>query len=105
MQRDTLIETNDREAQLLEQVTRWVTDLLALEEDTSLLIKQMRCTTPDCPPFRTMIYLMSEGRPVYRYKIHKTLMDITCEDVAALVFIEPKRDTFLDIHITQTEKG
>lgn len=104
MQRDTLIGTNDREDQLLEQVARWVTDLLALEEDTFLLIKQMRCTTPDCPPFRTMIYLMREGRPVYRYKIHKTLMDITCEDVAALVFVEPKRDTSLNVDIPTLEK-
>lgn len=105
MQRDTLIETNDREDQLLEQVARWVTDMLDIEEDTSLLIKQMRCSTPDCPPFRTMIYLMREDRPVYRYKIHKPLMNITREDVAGLVFLEPKRDTFLDIHIPQTEKG
>jgi hypothetical protein len=104
MQRETVFVTHDGEAQLREQVARWVIDVLALEEDTSLLVKQMRCTTPDCPPFRTMMYLMREACPVYRYKIHKPLTDITCEDVAALVFVEPKRDAFLDVHIPASEK-
>jgi len=90
-------------SQTTQQVKAWVLDILQLEEDTSLMVTELRCTEPGCPPIETVIALLKPSHPTHQYKIHKPVADITLDDVATLATIQPKlvSSTALDKH----EKG
>ncbi|HEX4205606.1 MAG TPA: hypothetical protein VHZ51_15710 [Ktedonobacteraceae bacterium] len=75
---------------LVQQIKTWVTEALHVGEDTTLMVTEMRCTTPDCPPIKTVIALMETAQPIRQYKIHKPLADILQEDVAQLATLQPK---------------
>ena len=77
-------------AQLVRQVKTWVAEALQTDEETTLLVTEMRCTTPDCPSVKTVIAVMQPEQPTRLYKIHKPLRDITLDDVAQLTNIQPK---------------
>lgn len=80
----------DDNAHLARQVKTWVAEALHTDEETTLLVTEMRCTTPDCPPIRTVIALMMAEQPIRQYKIHKPLAAITPEDITALTTVQPK---------------
>jgi hypothetical protein len=80
----------DANAQLTRQVKTWVAEVLHTDEETAVLVTEMRCTTPDCPPVKTVIALMQPEQPIRQYKIHKPLQDITLDDVTQLITVQPK---------------
>lgn len=77
-------------SQATQQVKTWALDVLQLGEDTSLMVTELRCTEPGCPPIETVIALLKASHPTQQYKIHKPVADITLDDVATLATIEPK---------------
>jgi hypothetical protein len=88
---DFLSGKRTRNSQATQQVKSWVLDVLKLEEDTSLMVTELQCTEPGCPPIETVIALLRPSHPTHQYKIHKPIADITLDDVATLVTIQPKR--------------
>jgi hypothetical protein len=87
---DPLGTSRQTDPALAQQVKAWVADALHLGNDTTLMVTEMRCTTPDCPPVKTVIALMETAQPTRQYKIHKPLAHITHEDIAQLVTTTPK---------------
>ena len=75
---------------LAQRIKAWVAEALRLGNETTLMVIEMRCTTPDCPPVKTVIALMETAQPAHQYKIHKPLVHITYEDVAQLATTTPK---------------
>jgi hypothetical protein len=75
---------------LAQQVKAWVSQALHIGDGTTLMVTEMRCTTSDCPPIKTVIALMETAQPIRQYKIHKPLAHITPEDIAHLTTIAPK---------------
>jgi hypothetical protein len=89
MLNNLLGEKRKRHSQAIQQVKAWVLDALQLEEETSLMVTELRCSEPGCPPIETVIALLEPSHPARHYKIHKSVADITVEDVATLATIEP----------------
>ena len=77
-------------SQAIQQVKAWVFEALQLEEKTSLMVTELRCTEPGCPPIETVIALLKPSHPTQQYKIHKPIADITFDDVAALAVAQQK---------------
>ncbi|EFH80825.1 MULTISPECIES: hypothetical protein [Ktedonobacter] len=69
---------------LVEQVKSWVHQALHPDEDTSIMVTELRCSEPGCPPIETVIALLKTAHPTSQYKIHKTIAEITQEDIATL---------------------
>ena len=90
-------------SQAIQQVKAWVFEALQLEEKTSLMVTELRCTEPGCPPIETVIALLKPSHPTQQYKIHKPIADISFDDVAMLAITQqkPVSSTALDEH----EKG
>lgn len=76
--------------QLYARVDAWVKRVLPIQDEMTLLIREMNCTTLNCPPVRTDIFLLCPERMTVRYKIHKAMEDITFTDVEQLGTIQPK---------------
>lgn len=51
-------------------------------DEFTVMVTELACTEPGCPPVETVIALMHPGAPDQR-KIHKALAAVTADDVAA----------------------
>jgi hypothetical protein len=75
---------------LVEQVKSWVHQALHPDEDTSIMVTELRCSEPGCPPIETVIARLKTTHPTSQYKIHKTIAEITQADIVSLTTTNPK---------------
>lgn len=74
------------QARLVGTVKRWVVEALNLSEDAPILVSELRCSEPGCPPVETIIALLQGGptSDTLTFKLPKPLAEVTSADVAAL---------------------
>jgi uncharacterized protein YlaN (UPF0358 family) len=59
-------------------------ELLGLDDDEVVMVTELQCTEPNCPPIETVIAVLRVG--VQRQiKIHKPLVEVTEADVKAAI--------------------
>ncbi len=66
------------------QVKSWVREQFSLPEDTVVMVTELRCTEPGCPPLETVIALLDGPGSKRQYKLHKGVADVTREDIAEI---------------------
>jgi len=59
---------------------RWVREALGLDEGTVVLVRQLACHEPGCPPVETVLAVLHEGGTVAR-TVHRPVADLTYDDV------------------------
>lgn len=59
-------------------------EVFEIGEETSLMVTELRCTEPGCPPVETVIAVLDEGG-TRQYKVHKSASDVSEEDIRKLV--------------------
>jgi hypothetical protein len=82
-----MFKSNDAQklgAQRTRQIKEWVRELLAPDEATTIVVSELTCREPGCPPVETVIALLQSGKPGEKHTIHRAAAEITREDVAAL---------------------
>ncbi len=57
---------------------------LADDDPRSVMVTELACTEPGCPPLVTVVALLGPGDQT-QHKIHKPLAEVTEADVAAAV--------------------
>lgn len=70
-----------------EQVARikgWVAEGFALEEGTPVMVMELRCTEPGCPPIETAVAVMASSGESLQYKVHKPIPEVIREDILGL---------------------
>ncbi|HEY0466323.1 MAG TPA: hypothetical protein VGC79_19065 [Polyangiaceae bacterium] len=55
--------------------------LLAAGEDDAVVVSELRCVEPGCPPIETVVALLREGNEPLQLKVHKPAVDVTDEDL------------------------
>jgi hypothetical protein len=68
----------------IDQIRGWMLELCGLAPDTPVLVTELRCTEPGCPPIETVIAILDRPGEPRQHKIHKPLAEITRADVRAL---------------------
>jgi hypothetical protein len=66
------------------RVKAWVTATLEPDDNRTILVTELACTEPGCPPVETVIALLQEGDRE-RWKLHKPAAAITEDDVRTLL--------------------
>jgi len=66
------------------QIKDWVRELLAPGDDVTILVSELSCSEPGCPPIETVIALFRGGENPTKYTIHRASVDVTRDDVAGL---------------------
>lgn len=61
--------------------------LLGLTEDTSVVIRELACTEPGCPPLETVIAVLPLDGPTRRWTLHQPAAQVTEEDLRRLFTI------------------
>jgi hypothetical protein len=70
-----------------EQSTRikdWMKQVFLLGDETTLLVSELRCGEPGCPPVETVIAALNGGKRNATYKIPKKIGAVEFDDIAAL---------------------
>jgi hypothetical protein len=68
----------------LAQVRAWASELLFPGHDAPVMVTQLACREPGCPPVETIIGLLERGRTTQHYRLHKAVAAVTRADVARL---------------------
>ncbi len=68
----------------VERIKGWAAEGFSLEEGTPVMVMELRCTEPGCPPIETAVAIMDTPGEPRQYKLHKPIPEVTREDVLGL---------------------
>jgi hypothetical protein len=54
-----------------------VRDVLGLGDEHAIVIQELACAEPGCPPVETVIGVLAAGRPARRWTLHQPLSGLT----------------------------
>jgi hypothetical protein len=69
-----------------------------LPDSASILVTELRCTEPGCPPLETVIAILQEGQATIQHKVHKAIQEITPADIRDLASTSGWPDELLKEH-------
>src|SRR5262249_19381249 len=65
----------------LEQIRYWLRQNFAMPKDTAIVIKEVPCVKPACPPVETAIMAMQKNAPPRLFKVQKPINEITFDHI------------------------
>jgi len=69
----------------VQRVKRWVEAALGTSDGTIVMVTELACTEPGCPPLETVIAVLEGDGSRRQATIHKSVVDVTGHDVSAVV--------------------
>ncbi len=70
--------------ELQSRVREWAEARFEPREDDVVMVTEVACGQPGCPPFETLIALMRPGRAPIKFKLFKALAGVSEQDVSRL---------------------
>jgi len=77
---------SDREA--LARVKTWALELLEAGPDDSIVVNEISCDDPDCPPHETVLLIARMGQPTVQLKVPKPADQVLLVDLQAALNTE-----------------
>ncbi len=68
-----------------DRIKDWTREVFHLNDETTVMVTELECREPGCPPVETVIALLKGPGNTQQYKIHKTVDQIGLSDVEGLV--------------------
>jgi len=65
----------------IRQIQSWVKDRLELDEEAIVMVSELRCSEPGCPPLETMIAVLDGPGQRRQFKFHKAIAEMTTDDI------------------------
>jgi hypothetical protein len=59
--------------------------LLGAADDDAVVVSELSCTEPGCPPIETVVALLREGSRPRQVKVHKPAVEATEDDLRAAI--------------------
>jgi len=54
-------------------------------EDDAVVVNELQCTEPGCPPIETVVALLRAGNEPRQVKVHKPAAEVTEDDLRAAI--------------------
>jgi hypothetical protein len=67
--------------QQLRALKETVRNLLGLDDDTAVMVRQLACTEPGCPPLETVVAVLPMDGAARRWTLHQAAEEITEDDL------------------------
>lgn len=67
-----------------DRIKSWARATWALSEDTTVMVTELECREPGCPPIETVIVLLEGPGKTIQYKMHKSADEVSQQDVEEL---------------------
>lgn len=65
------------------RVKAWVAQSMAIPPSSTVMVTELACKEPGCPPLETIIALL-DGTTQRKHTLHKAVSDVTLDDVRAI---------------------
>jgi nitrate reductase delta subunit len=72
---------SDGDSAAVERIKAWTRERFALAEDVALLVAEVVCTVPGCPPIETVIAFWTEADKRHHFKVFKPLSEVVPDDL------------------------
>jgi hypothetical protein len=78
----------------LDRVRAWTRERFTLAEDAAILVSEVSCALPGCPPRETVVAFWTEDEQRHQFKLFKPVAEVVVDDLPpawlknALVAIE-----------------
>jgi len=66
------------------RVRGWAREVWELGEGDSVVVTELECGEPGCPPLETVILIAAEARPTVQHKLHLAARDVRREHLVTL---------------------
>jgi len=76
---------DDTSSFTIDQIRYWTRQNLEFPPDAPIVVKEVPCVRPGCPPIETAIMVFLKGEPPRFYKIQKTINETTFDDIYNLI--------------------
>ncbi|TKB95403.1 MAG: hypothetical protein E8D41_01245 [Nitrospira sp.] len=67
-----------------DRIKSWARETWALSGEATVMVTELECREPGCPPIETVIALLEGPGKTRQYKIHKSAAEISRPDVEGL---------------------
>ena len=74
-----------------DRIKAWTRGVFHLNDQTTVMVTELECREPGCPPIETVIAVLKGPGNTLQYKIHKTANEIGFSDVEGLAVKEESR--------------
>jgi hypothetical protein len=65
----------------LDRVKEWTRERFKLADDAAILVSQIACALPGCPPLETVVAFWTEGDRRHQFKLFKSVADVVPDDL------------------------
>ena len=65
-------------------VKEWVRAAARAPDDAAIMVSELTCSEPGCPPFEVVMAILSPGRPPVQKKLHKRIAELSRDEVVHL---------------------
>lgn len=67
------------------EIKSWVGEALGLSDAVTIVVMELACKEPGCPPVETVIAVLDEPKSIRQFKLHRPVMELDKPTVFALV--------------------
>ena len=64
-----------------ERVERWTRARFTLPDDAAVMVSELNCAVPGCPPLETVVGFWEGGGKRHHYKVFKPITEIVEDDL------------------------
>jgi len=68
-------------AAAVERIKAWTRERFRLPDDAAILVSQVACTLPGCPPRETVIAFWTENDTRHHFKVFKPIAQVVPDDL------------------------
>lgn len=66
------------------QIKEWAREVFATGEEATIMVSELRCHEPGCPPVETVIAILEGAGEPRKYKVHQASADVTRDDLVRM---------------------
>ncbi len=65
----------------LRRVKAWTRERFRLPDDAAILVTEIACSVPGCPPLETVVAFWTEGERRHHFKVFKPVAEVAEDDL------------------------
>ena len=77
----TLVKKRPLQREALRRIKDWTRARFRLPEDATILVTELACAVPGCPPVDTVVAFWTEGDRRHHFKVFKPAAEVTEDDL------------------------
>lgn len=75
------VKKSPEHLQALERVQAWTRRRFKLPDDAVILVSEVACSLPGCPPLETVVAFWTADGKLHRFKVFKPVQEVVIEDL------------------------